>query len=423
MLLQFKFRNFASFRDEAILDLTATKTTEFKQHIVEIGKEKVLPTAAIYGANASGKSNVFAAFRFMASYVRNSLNYGEEMENGEKRSMPPLNRFLFDASATSGESLFEVYFIDAKDGKTYNYGFTLNGEGVREEWLNAKSKSSRADEMKRIFYRNTEEEILDMPGIEAVRRKNLEVSLNRETLAVSLGARLKIETLMKIKEFFLSCRIVNFGEPEETFVRSHLVPPGFKGNKAVQDKIVRYLSSFDSSIVGFNVQREKVENDRPPVLKIDALHRMIGSDETAALSFGRESAGTRKMFSLYPVLRAVLLSGSMLWIDEFHAHLHPLLVRAVVTTFTNPKTNPNHAQLIFTTHDAWQLNSGLLRRDEIWFAEKNSDGCSSLFSLIDFVDEEGDKIRKDENFEKNYLVGKYGAIPELKPFRLIGDEE
>ena len=97
--------------------------------------------------------------------------------------------------------------------------------------------------------------------------------------------------------------------------------------------------------------------------------------------------------------------------DELNAQLHPLLVRAFLIMFLNPEINVNHAQLVFTTHDSWQLANNILRRDEIWFVEKGRDGASSIYSLADFTDESGTKIRKDENYEKNYLLGKYGAIP------------
>ena len=102
------------------------------------------------------------------------------------------------------------------------------------------------------------------------------------------------------------------------------------------------------------------------------------------------------------------------FVDELNARLHPLLVRVFLIMFLNPETNPHHAQLVFTTHDSWQLSNDLLRRDEIWFTEKASSGVSTLYSLADFVDNDGAKIRKDENYEKNYLLGKYGAIPTLK---------
>ena len=106
--------------------------------------------------------------------------------------------------------------------------------------------------------------------------------------------------------------------------------------------------------------------------------------------------------------------GSVFFIDELNARLHPLLVRNFLLTFLNPEINTNHAQLIFTTHDTWQLSNQLLRRDEVWFTEKDGQGISKLYSLADFVDESGARIRKDESYEKNYLIGKYGAIPTLK---------
>lgn len=106
--------------------------------------------------------------------------------------------------------------------------------------------------------------------------------------------------------------------------------------------------------------------------------------------------------------------GKCIFIDELNARLHPLLVRNFLLTFLNPNINVNHAQLVFTTHDTWQLSNQLLRRDEIWFVEKDDQGVSTLYSLADFVDEDGVRIRKDESYEKNYLIGKYGAIPTLK---------
>lgn len=120
------------------------------------------------------------------------------------------------------------------------------------------------------------------------------------------------------------------------------------------------------------------------------------------------------MFALYSELQEVISKGSVLFIDELNARLHPLLVRNFILIFLNPEININHAQLIITTHDTWQLSNQLLRRDEIWFTEKDRQGISTLYSLADFIDEDGSRIRKDENYEKNYLLGKYGAIPTLK---------
>ena len=420
MLLQFRFQNFKSFQDDTILDLTATKSTEFKNHVISLGNENILPTAAIYGANASGKSNVILAFRYMTMYVLNSLNYGgENSDNGERREMPRVTPFLLHSKSQQEVSSFEVYFVDPEEegAKTYNYGFTVNSIGVQEEWLNYKMKSARKDSMRKVFYRNGE--TLELDGIDSASQDNLRVAIEKETLLVSLGARLKIQILKHIRDWFSLNQVVDFGRPEETFFRSRTVPSDFANDRLVQQNVVRYFSSFDPSIIDFNVETIKNEDETKSNLKIDAVHKMVDSDAVTTIPFANESAGTLKMFSLYPVLHKVLTKGSVLFVDELNGRLHPLLVRALIITFLDSETNPKHAQLIFTTHDAWQLNSGLLRRDEIWFAEKNMDGISTLYSLAEFADEEGDKIRKDENYEKNYLLGKYGGIPYMKPFDMF----
>ncbi len=155
---------------------------------------------------------------------------------------------------------------------------------------------------------------------------------------------------------------------------------------------------------------------------IDAKHKMVGSDKISTIPLKLESAGTLKMFSLFPFLQEVLETGGTLFVDELNSKLHPLLVRTFILTFLNPKTNPNHAQLVFTTHDSWILNCNILRRDEVWFTEKDDNGVSTLYSLADFVNEDGTKIRKDENYEKNYLLGKYGAIPTMNFFNINLDK-
>ncbi len=420
MLLQFNFKNFKSFKDDTTIDLTATKISEFNNHVVSIANERILPVAAIFGANASGKSNVQEAFRYMSMYVINSWGYGNESDQKEKRSkfFKP-TPFLFDSDSRAAESSFEVYFIDSEENgaKTYNYGFTVNSNGVCEEWLNYKSKTSRGD-YKKIFYRNGNE--LDLSGIPSKSQENLMIALENETLIVSLGAKLKIAKLKYIRDWFINNVFADFGKPIENYFLSQLVPEGFADDKRVQEKVVDYFASFDPSIIGFNVEKLKVDSDEDgDHLKIDAIHKMIGSDQTASIPLQNESAGTLKMFALYPMLQDVLSTGGVLFIDELNARLHPLLVRTFVITFLNSEINTRNAQLIFTSHDSWQLNGNMLRRDEIWFTEKALDGVSTLYSLADFFDEDGVKIRKDENYEKNYLFGKYGAIPSLKYFDMF----
>lgn len=236
-----------------------------------------------------------------------------------------------------------------------------------------------------------------------------------------MGAKLKITKLKTIRDWFYDNNFANFGNPYENVFLSSLIPEGFSDSKSVQDKVVSYFSSFDASIIGFNVEVLKSDDEDRKHIKIDAIHRTIDGG-TATIPLEEESDGTLKMFALYPALQDTLENGGVLFVDELNARLHPLLVRSFLITFLNPTINTKNAQLVFTTHDSWQLSNNLLRRDEIWFTEKDKQGVSTLYSLADFIDEDGAKIRKDESYEKNYLLGKYGAIPTLKYFDMFKEE-
>ena len=426
MLIQFNFSNYRSFKDEVNLDMEATRITEHPNHVAEVGKEKILKVAAIYGANASGKSNVFSAFDYMTEYVVNSFKFGgdssiKQSKANEYRKVSP---FLFDSKSKNEPSTFEVFFVDNSNYKykVFQYGFSLNSEEVLEEWLYTKAKTSSS--YKTIFYRKKGEET-DYSGIKK-NKDNIELALEKETLIVSLGAKLKIDILKTVREWFLKNEIVDFGNPGENFLRSRLLPYNFDNDREVQKKVVDYFSSFDESIKDFLIiendgESDEAEKEGTSVI-IKTLHKMNDSDDMEALHLMEESSGTLKMFSLYPSIQSALELGSLLFIDEFNSRLHPLLVRSIIQLFENPKINKNNAQLIFTTHDVWQLSNDLLRRDEIWFSEKDENGASSLYSLVEFQDKDGEKIRKDESYGKNYVVGKYGAIPKLKAFDMfIGD--
>lgn len=417
MLIQFRFKNFKSFRDDTILDLSATKITEHSDRVISAGYDKLLPTAAIFGANASGKSNVIEAFRYMTTYVIEFFSYGGDPNDRKtKNKKLKYTPFLFDSASRDAESSFEVYFMGTEERgyKSYNYGFTLNQDGVIEEWLNSKAKTAR--EYKQVFYRNGNE--LDLSGLPTKSQELIRISLNKEALIVSLGAKLKVTKLKSIRDWFYNTNFTNFGNPYENVFLSSLIPDGFAENKSVQDKVVAYFSSFDSSIIGFHTEVLKGEDEDHRHVKIDAIHCMVNGG-TASIPLEEESDGTLKMFALYPALQDTLENGGVLFVDELNARLHPLLVRSFLITFLNPEINSKHAQLVFTTHDSWQLSNNLLRRDEIWFTEKDDSGVSALYSLADFVDEDGIKIRKDESYEKNYLLGKYGAIPTLKYFDMF----
>ena len=420
MLIQFSFKNYKSFRDEATLDLSAAKMTEFSDRVVSEGNDKILPMAAIYGANASGKSNIYNAFGYMADYVIESFKYGDEEEKFEEYRPTP---FLFDSVSNDAESCFEVYFTIPGDKaeKTYNYGFCVDRHGVTEEWLNVKAKTAR--KYASVFYRSTEEDTLDLSGLPKSSRDNIQVALEKQVLIVSLGAKLKVNKCKDIRDWFMANEFADFGDPFTNFFLSRRLPKGFVDDNRVQKKVIEYFASFDEHIKDFEIEKLPHDADsKEETYKISSLHKKIDSDTFAAIPLSMESAGTLKMFALYPELQDVLEKGSVFFIDELNARLHPLLVRNFLLTFLNPEINTRHAQLIFTTHDTWQLSNQLLRRDEVWFTEKDEQGISKLYSLADFVDESGARIRKDESYEKNYLIGKYGAIPTLKSIDIFKGE-
>lgn len=423
MLIQFNFKNFKSFRDEVSLDLSATKITEHESHVVDIANDKLLKVAAIYGANASGKSNVYDAFDYMTYYVAESFNFGGEEDSRRKteKSYMRVTPFLFDEMSRNEETTFEVFFVDNAEnsGKIYQYGFSLKKDEVVEEWLYSKAKTAR-NNYRTIFYRKKGEE-LEMNGIPKNQVESIKASLNKETLIVSLGTKLRVAKLKKVRDWFLNNDILDFGDPAENYFRSRMLPEGFVESREVQGNVVNYFASFDEAIKDFNVEelQAEEEKDTGKGYKIDALHKMTDSQKMTSIPLKLESSGTLKMFALYPSLKDVLDHGGTLFIDELNARLHPLLVRNIILTFLSPGINTQNAQLIFTTHDVWQFSNELLRRDEIWLVNKNKDGVSELYSLADFKDEEGNKVRRDEALSKKYLTGSYGAIPALKPMKML----
>lgn len=404
MLLQFNFKNFKSFRDEATLDMTAANVTEFPDHVVQAGGERTLPIAAIYGPNASGKSNVCEAFEYMRHMVLMSFR----LSGADSPSCPG---FLFDG-AFEEESLFEVYFVlrDGRKERVVNYGFCVNGHSIAEEWLNVRAKTSK--ESKRVLYRNERGggRQLDLPGVDAPLRSNIEVSLGNDALVLSLGNSLQVPGLKAVYDWFSRGASVSFGRGHAMLGRRF--ERWFKGNEDQEQAVLEYLGTFDDSIRRILVADYELDASEDGGVrnktKVFALH-----DSAIAMPLSDESDGTLQMLDLYPTLASAFERGGVVVADELGAHLHPLLLRNVILSFLNPEVNKGHAQLVFTTHDVWLLFAGLLRRDEVWFTEKDSEGVSTLYSLADFEGEDGKKIRKDESFGKNYLLGKYGAIPSL----------
>lgn len=414
MIIQFSFKNFRSFKDKNTVDMRAAKITEYKDQIVEVNDLKLLPIATFYGANASGKSNVYFALEFMRTMVLRSFSFGGTSKETSEIFYDFNNnvQFAFDGNANKADTEFEIIFTTKYNEKNYifDYGFSLNPKNIiKSEWLKMKSPSSRI--FKDIFTRNEDDIILN--GLTKEYANLIRLTLEKEVLILSLGSKLKIELCKIVREWFEKIECLNFSGGLNALFASERSPKQFE-KEETQKNILDFISSFDDSIKGFRkIDDEKKKFSNYPV---NALHDTIDNSGQRELSLDDESAGTRKMISLYSPIKDVLEKGGVLLVDELNARLHPLLVRNIIREFANKTTNPHGAQLLFTTHDTFHLGDNLLRRDEIWFVEKNN-GVSTLYSLADF-EYNGSKIRKDADLEKNYLLGKYGAIPDLKPFNL-----
>lgn len=420
MLLQFYFSNYRSFEGEGILDMRASGSNELSSHIRNTLNEKVLPVTAIYGANAGGKSSVFEAFQFMALCVLESLSFSDD--NKKNPYKLKIDSFKFSESKEK-PSEFEINYIDKKGKKElyYNYGFKIDNSGILEEYLafNTKTGVKRKEDYTYIFKRERNQKLYLDSSIEKF-RENLEISLKEKTLLVSLGAKLNIDEFIRVRTWFINTEVINFSNSLYGALLENILPNNIIESEEVRKNLVSFINSFDDSII--NIEVEKIsaidENDKDNY-RVFTIHKSDKGTSTARISMNEESSGTKKMFSLYQTLLDVLEKGGVFFADELDIKLHPLLMRNILLTFTDKEKNSNNAQLIFTTHNTIYMDMDLLRRDEIWFVEKDN-GVSNLYSLDDITNEKGEKIRKDSNYEKHYLLGNYGAIPKLK--NLLGRE-
>ena len=414
MLLQFYFSNYRSFEGEGILDMRASGSNELSSHIRNTLNEKVLPVTAIYGANASGKSSVFEAFQFMVLCVLESLSFSDD--NKKNPYKLKVDSFKFSESREK-PSEFEINYIDKKGKKElyYNYGFKIDNSGILGEYLasNTKTGVKRNEDYTYIFKREKNQKLYLDSSIEKF-RENLEISLKEKTLLVSLGAKLNIDEFIRVRTWFINTEVINFSNSLYGAFLENILPNNIIESEEVRKNLVSFINSFDDSIIDIEVEKISAidENDKDNY-RVFTIHKSDKGISTARISMNEESSGTKKMFSLYQTLLDVLEKGGVFFADELDIKLHPLLMRNILLTFTDKEKNSNNAQLIFTTHNTIYMDMDLLRRDEIWFVEKDN-GVSKLYSLDDITNEKGEKVRKDSNYEKHYLLGNYGAIPNLK---------
>jgi AAA15 family ATPase/GTPase len=418
MLLEFSVGNYLSFRETKTLSLVASPITEFKETSAIKQKDNtLLKGAIIYGANSSGKSNLIRAMSTMRRLV---------LESFEQSSSEPLNitPFLLNTSYANEPSHFEIIFQINK--VRYRYGFEVTNTVVIAEWLyEAKSSKEKA-----LFIREKD-------GIEVMadfeEGKNLESKTRDNALFVTVVDQFNGTIAKQIMNWFGNFIVIS-GLRHEAF---ELMTFHMLSDKKTAKPLIEFYKNLDlgfdsvtSETVPFNPK--DLPYDIPESLmkflikdfegterfifktrhpRYDKNNKLTGYQEFDLRE--QESAGTNKIFNLSGPIFEVLKDGGVLVVDELDASLHPLMTLAITKLFNSAKYNPQNAQLIFATHDSNLLTKGNYRRDQVYFVEKDKHGASDLYSLIELREDDGTKIRKDRSFEKDYVEGRYGAIPYI----------
>ncbi|MFT8315933.1 MAG: ATP-binding protein [Clostridium sp.] len=411
MLIQFNFKNFKSFRDMATLDMSATSITEHPYNLINVNKdEKYIKIAAIYGANASGKSSVIQAFDFMRTWIIESFKISANINE------IPIKRFAFDAESKNIPAEFEVFF--RYKGNEYQYGFSLDNHKIHEEWLYIKKTNSK-DKYISLFERSGSDIECNSKLLKG--SNNFITMVEDKTLFLSIISNAKIDYAKDVFEWFLLLHIIDYGNLAFETALTQVYAPNIE-DKDYQENLTNFFKAIDINIDGIIVEKDDNENNKPKY-KIYTKHLMEDGRGYYKMALSEESSGTQKMFSLFFSLRVSLILGLTIFIDELDSKLHPLLLRYILIMFNDESINKNNAQLIYATHDNYTLTKDIFRRDQIWFVEKDTNAVSHLYSLVEYKSDDDKKVRKDASFNKDYLLGKYGAVPILRGYDMWMTED
>lgn len=392
MLIQFSVGNFLSFKEQSTLSLVASALKDIQilaeDVIFNIGETDLalLKSATIYGANASGKSNFMKALDFFKWYV---INSSKDIQAGERVNV---ESFRLSSSTAEEPSYFEAIFCNTE--YQYRYGFEADENMVHSEWLYQKANKKRAKEVE-LFYRD--EDCFNIHSKFIIGKELINKQMVRtNALLLSVAAQFNDAVAVEIVKWLNDTTIISGSNEKNIWDLATIRLDDLK----MKQRIVDFSRYADLGIENI----EKVNN------AIISMHTQYDDEgnEVKLINFPfkkNESEGTIKYFSLaYPIIDA-LDNGKRLIIDEFDSKMHPLLTCRIIALFNSKKTNPKNAQLIFTTHDTNLLSASIFRRDQIWFTQKDRFGATELYSLAEY------KVRNDASFEKDYLSGKYGAIP------------
>lgn len=401
-LLQFSVANFRSIHTRKTISFLASSIKdEPRENVVVFDRIKYLSSCAIYGANSSGKSNLVLAMGMMTDIIFDSA----KMNDGDTL---PYDPFALALGSLAKPTSFEMTF--AVSNRRYRYGFEYNEERIVSEWLYR--SSTRLAKETPLFVRTeegigiNEEAFLEGDGLEG--------KTNANRLFLSLVAQLGGDDTIS-KEVMSFFRKINVISGLNSTGYRNVTKEFFLNNQQEADEAVRLFKELQLGFDDISVKEVRNNGNRPEI-QIYTRHAVYSKTGTPKrnLYFDMdymESAGTKKLFELAGPIVNTLLNGKILVIDELDAKMHPLISQHLVGIFNDPRKNSHNAQLIFTTHDTHLLSSALLRRDQIWFTEKNDQEETDVYSMMDILLPDGSKPRSDSNLEKNYIMGRYGAIP------------
>lgn len=393
MLVQFMLKNVLSFKEETVLDMTAIPA--YKEHmcnLIDIGtRERFLKAAAIYGANASGKSNLYVAMNYFQKIILESLN------NVDNASDTAIRKYFLPFSFENNEENSEFQIIEILGDSEYKYGFEYNADCIVAEWLY--KKKLKTNRMVTIFERTT-----NKAEFGASVRKECDLyqeQIPAETLVLSFFNKLRMKTdiFKKVYAGIMDTLIIPTDFCEDAGILEAFLPRIIDNEK---ENLVKFLTAIDTGIQDINYE------DKERQINFFTFHQ--GKDgKMYSLDLFWESEGTIKSILLYIYARMAILNNRSIFVDELNTKLHPLLLKFIIDLFYE---EDSAAQLIYTTHDTTLMDKKFFRRDQIWFVQKDEYGYSELLALSDF------KVRSDASFEKDYLAGVYGGIPFLKEFAM-----
>ena len=429
MLIEFSVENYRSFKDKATLSMVASgRDRSLPGNVIHSAQGShldLIKSVAVYGPNASGKSNLFQAMRFMSSFVRNSA------EAHRKDADIRISPFKLDASRRLKPSTFEVIFLC--DGVRYEYGFSADASRVHHEWLVAYPQRQPRLLFERMKKQFNNEYLYRFSPSWRGEKKKLVRSTPPNALLLSTAASDDQDIAVVLLDWFSRFNMF-YSKFWSEFQTQEFVKKVLMEDESIKGEVIKLLSYADLGIDDFLLEkkpfrdsslydklpdavRDLIIESSPEALygeayEIFTIHRgksADGSDDEVIFSFDEESEGTRRFFNLSIPCIWALRGSLILALDEFESSLHPLLTHWIMNKFHGTTSNPNGSQLIAMTHDASLLEADMFRRDQVWFTEKSPEGATELFSLGEFRK----LTRRDENIRKNYLSGRYGAIPFL----------